>query len=219
MIMIEITNVQVDGFEPAIRGMRNPLNSWDKSDSEYIDLYDARGGLIGDQLSAVGKNDLALMQKLTKAGSDHRKFLRMITVSCDIVAPRYWWTEFDTHKIGTVRNSCSTMHTIHRKEFTIDDFSHEHVNDFYIALLEEIVINLNFARDDYNKTGDKNDWWQIIQILPSSYNQRATVMLNYETLLKMYFSRKNHKLDEWREFCNWIYKLPYMAELIEAVEK
>lgn len=207
--MIKIENVEVTGWEHAIRGMRNPLNSWEKSDSE---LYG--GGYC------VGPNDLDLMKRLTKAGTDHRKFMRMITVYLDITAPLYWWKEFDTYKVGTVANSCSTMHKIAAKEFTLGDFSCEHllnsVDTFNViprVVFEATIKCLNENRRLYLQTKDKKYWWQMIQLLPSSYNQKRTVMLNYEVLANMYKSRRNHKLDEWREFCEWIETLPY-AELI-----
>lgn len=216
--MIKIENIDVFGWESAIRGMRNPMNSWDKSDS----------GLCNDKLTecenyadcklmggfCVGNNDLKLMQSLVKAGSDHSKFMRMINVTCDITTPLYWWKEFDTYKVGTVRNSCSTMHKIHEKEFTLDDFSHEHLNDGSLNILDMTIYHLNAYRDEFLRTNDKNDWWQMIQLLPSTYNQRATVQLNYAVLRNMYHSRKNHKLDEWRDFCKWIETLPYATVLI-----
>lgn len=215
--MIKIENVEVYGWEAAIRGMRNPWNSWEKSDSFEFPPED-------DGTPWIGKNDLALMRKLEAAGSDHRKFMRMITVTLDITAPLYWWKEFDTYKVGTVRNSCSTMHKIHSKEFELDDFSHdklcvwisENGGDLHSGMkssLEKVIKDLNYCRYNFLSTGDKMWWWQIIQLLPSSYNQRATVQLNYEVLAKMYHSRKDHKLDEWREFCRWIESLPY-SELI-----
>lgn len=217
--MIKIENVDVYGWEAAIRGMRNPLNSWDKSDLERDD-----DGIVW----SLGENNTELMQKLIKAGTDHCKFMRMITVTMDIVAPLYWWKEFDTYKVGTVRNSCSTMHTIHKKEFTRDDFSHEHLEDLDINLfkiqespcmynfqyqLNETIHTLNLARKLYLQTKEKRFWWQMIQLLPSSYNQRSTVQLNYAVLRNIYHSRKNHKLNEWRDFCKWIEELPY-SELI-----
>jgi hypothetical protein len=210
--MIEIDRVEVMGWEAAIRGMRNPLNSWGKSDSEW----QWHGG--EDTLSEcleyeVGPNDLALMQKLADAGPVHGKFLRMITVYMDITAPRYWFTEWDTYKVGTVANSCSTMHKIHAKEFTLDDFSHEHLCELSMQDLERTVKTLNKCRNLFLETKDKKYWWQMIQLLPQSYNQKRTVMLNYEVLRNMYNSRKNHKLDEWCTFCRIMKKsLPY-AEL------
>lgn len=215
---IKIENVDVYGFEASIRGMRSPMNSWDKSDSIHsICCYrhDAAGFIIG-------KNDLALMQKLSKAGTDHSKFMRMINVTVDITAPLYWWKEYDTYKVGTVANSCSTMHKIHDKEFTLDDFSHEHLYRVVdnlgirwdcLGSLEHTIQHLNAARECYLNTKDKDVWYQLIQLLPSSYNQKRTVQLNYQVLKNMYHARKAHKLDEWREFCKWIESLPY-AELI-----
>lgn len=232
--MIKIENTEVFGFESAIRGMRNPMNSWEKSDSgeckdkivkceNYVDCCNMTHYCIGD-------NDLKLMQSLVKAGSDHSKFMRMINVTLDITAPLYWWKEFDTYKVGTVRNSCSTMHKIHSKEFTLDDFSHDHLinmfeealpyseNIYYccngIGALEQIIEVLNAFRTNYLATKNKEYWWQMIQLLPSSYNQRATVQLNYAVLRNMYHSRKNHKLDEWHDFCKWVESLPYAKELI-----
>lgn len=211
--MIKIENVDVYGFDAAIRGMRNPLNSWDKSDSygkcdmEGVECYGDRGHFV------IGENDSKLMQKLIKAGSDHSKFMRMINVTCDITAPLYWWAEYDTYKVGTVRNSCSKMHTIHKKPFEIDDFSHEKLLEETVECMEEVIANLNYFRDRYNETGDKKSWWQIIQLLPSSYNQRSTVQMNYAVLRNMYHARKNHKLDEWHMFCDWVQTLPE-SELI-----
>ena len=212
--MIIIDTLEVCGFKPAIIGMRNPKNSWAKSDSS--------SELTG---YCVGKNDHDLMMRLRNAGTDHRKFMRMITVYTDITAPLYWWKEYDTYKVGTVTNSCSTMHKIHSKEFVLDDFSHEHLidgefithNDYGylspIRCLKEQIFTLNMFREMYLETKDKTWWWQMIQLLPSSYNQKRTVMLNYEVLANIYKSRKDHKLDEWRGFCIWIQKLPY-SELI-----
>lgn len=223
--MIKIENVDVYGWEAAIRGMRNPLDSWNKSDSCYLTINEIAGHPCDDGLQkefVIGENDLQLMKKLVKAGTDHGKFMRMITVTMDIVAPMYWWKEFDTYKIGTVRNSCSTMHTIHKKEFTLDDFSHEHLlteketewGDICpIITLECTISALNNFRKKYLETKDKKYWWQMIQLLPSSYNQKATVQMNYQVLWNIYRVRKNHKLDEWREFCKWIESLPY-SELI-----
>ena len=211
--MIKIENFEVVGWEHAIMGMRNPMNSWDKSDSKlYSVAYD--DGVY------VGTNDLDLMKRLVKAGTDHRKFMRMIVVYADITAPLYWWKEFDTYKVGTVRNSCSTMHKITAKEFTIDDFSHEHLIVASLNSLKRTIDDLNACRDGYLNEDisnypewKKEIWWQLIQLLPSSYNQRSTVMLNYEVLANMYHSRKNHKLDEWHTFCSWVETLPY-SELI-----
>lgn len=226
--MIKIESVDVYGWEAAIRGMRNPMNSWSKSDSSYF--YSESSYPHSGEFVHIGKNDLVLMKSLIKAGSDHRKFLRFINVTCDITAPLYWWKEFDTYKVGTVRNSCSTMHTIAKKEFTLDDFSHEHLINMFeeplpysenvlyccngLGALQQTIDVLNGFRDNYLETKGKGYWWQMIQLLPSSYNQRATVQLNYEVLMKMYHERKNHKLDEWKGFCEWIETLPYMGELL-----
>ena len=230
--MIRIENVDVFGWESAIRGMRNPMNSWDKSDSQFH-VCSTSGRT---SCTEIGNNDLKLMQSLVKAGTDHSKFMRMINVSCDITAPRYWWTEYDTYKVGTVRNSCSTMHKIADKEFEPSDFSREHLTtldfqhydildteevkriEFQTAsteILRLIIQCLNNYRKLYLATKNKKYWWQMIQILPQSYNQRATVQLNYAVLRKMYHARKNHNLDEWVEFCKWIETLPY-SELITA---
>jgi len=202
--MINFENTSVCGWESAIRGMRNPMNSWDKSDSIFVPEY----------ISAIGEKDLNLMKQLIKAGTDHSKFMRMITVMVDITAPLYWWKEFDTYKVGTVRNSCSTMNNIHSKEFTLDDFSHEHLCTSSEKMLNRVIDVLNLERKNYIVSEDKFCWWQLIQLLPSSYNQRATVQLNYAVLRNMYHSRKNHKLDEWsRGFTKWAEMLPY-SELI-----
>lgn len=228
--MIKIEETKTFGWEAAIRGMRNPMNSWDKSDthesSSYCPSLDHWEGATEDGFYLfVGDDDLDLMRRLCKAGSDHRKFMRMIVVYCDITAPLYWWKEFDTYKVGTVANSCSTMHKIHDKEFTIDDFSNEHIlKETFTGLvnptdlLNGIVDALNQNRNLYLQTKDKKYWWQMIQLLPSSYNQKRTVMLNYEVLVNMYKSRKSHKLDEWHDFCDWIKTLPY-SELITGIEK
>lgn len=230
--MIKITNTTVEGFEPAIRGMRNSWNSWDKSDScccykNQRNNSSCDANVCDDCCNPfyeVGENDLTLMKSLVKAGTDHRKFLRMITVWCDITAPLYWWKEFDTYKVGTVANSCSTMHCIADKEFTIDDFSHEHLIVARINSLERTIKDLNSCREGYlnetikeNPEWHKETWWQMIQLLLSSYNQKRTVMLNYEVLMNIYKARKNHKLDEWKEFCKWIEELPYMKELMEGL--
>ena len=229
--MIKIENTEIVGWEAAIRGMRSPMNSWDKSDSGYGCGNDKE--YFCDKCSSsfhcpsrektynIGPNDLDLMTRLRNAGTDHRKFMRMITVYVDITAPLYWWKEFDTYKVGTVANSCSTMHKIHAKEFTLEDFSCEHllnkaqIYNGYVstAVLECIIGALNEFRKLYLETKDKKYWWQLIQLLPSSYNQRRTVMLNYEVLANIYKSRRNHKLDEWHVFCEWIENLPY-SELI-----
>ena len=214
--MIKIENTEVFGWEAAIRGMRNPMNSWDKSDS-YAGYRDYNPST--EKEIFIGPNDLRLMQNLSRAGNDHGKFLRMINVTVDITAPLYWWKEFDTYKVGTVANSCSTMHKIHAKEFELDDFSHEHLTDIYECLLEKIIVQLNGAREDYIEHKDKHDWWQMIQLLPSSYNQKRTVQLNYQVLKSMYHARKNHKLDEWHDFCDWCESLPYFKEIcLEVAE-
>lgn len=261
--MIKFEKTEVVGWEPAIRGMRNPMNSWDKSDSGYcMDTLPCHSCKISrnnckkcmeDHAFIIGPNDVDLMKRLRNAGTDHRKFMRMIVVYVDITAPLYWWKEFDTYKVGTVANSCSTMHKIHAKEFTIDDFSHEHLDGvardmfgngdgtkFFCSFEDMLYIQieaLNEARRLYLETKDKKYWWQMIQLLPSSYNQKRTVALNYEVLANIYKSRKNHKLDEWKEhdylskedlsyentfekhagFCDWIRTLPYF-ELITGKE-
>lgn len=203
--MIKIENESVSNISRAIYSARNAMNSWDKSDSDL-------------EKDIVGSNDLALAKRLRNAGTDHRKFMRMITVYMDVTAPLYWWKEFDTYKVGTVANSCSTMHKIHAKEFTLDDFSHEHL---YLPLqdLRPTIDLLNTYRERYLETKDKSDWWQLIQLLPSSYNQRRTVMLNYEVLANIYKSRRNHKLDEWHVFCEWIENLPYAELITDKVEE
>ncbi len=219
--MLKIENTQVVGWEAAIRGMRNPKNSWQKSDSgnKVMNEADVEFGYAPNIEYVVGVNDLDLMTRLRNAGTDHRKFMRMITVYLDITAPLYFLKEFDTYKVGTVANSCSTMHKIAEKEFTLEDFSCEHIGDvpncdpMYYSALEGVIMALNEARHCYLDTKDKKYWWQMIQLLPSSYNQKRTIMLNYEVLANMYKSRKNHKLDEWHTFCDWIKSLPY-SELI-----
>ena len=225
--MLKIENVEVMGWEHAIRGMRNPKNSWEKSDSGYC-----QRDLLRDCTTCVhkstdypaccsgfdlGPNDYDLMMRLRNAGTDHRKFMRMITVYLDITAPLYWWKEFDTYKVGTVANSCSTMHKIAAKRFEREDFSIEHLENcdeqHWMVCMDNIISALNVAREKYLETKDKKYWWQMIQLLPTSYNQKRTVMLNYEVLANIYKSRKDHKLDEWHTFCNWIKSLPY-SELI-----
>ena len=191
--MIKIENAVTTGWQAAIRGMRNPMNSWLK-----IDSFDDK----------LGENDRELMKKLERSGSDHAKYRRMIVVTMDIVAPLYWWKEFDTYKVGTVSNSCSTMHKIAEKEFTLEDFSHEHMSIASETCLETTIGYLNLFRQSFLENHDKDNWWQMIQLLPSSYNQRRTILLNYEVLANIYKSRKDHKLDEWREFCKWIEGLP-----------
>lgn len=225
--MIKFENYDVSGWEYAIRGMRNPMNSWEKSDSGDCDGGDCRacaayktllnGNEYCVQPFLVGPNDRDLMMRLRNAGTDHRKFMRMITVYVDITAPLYWWKEFDTYKVGTVANSCSTMHKIHEKEFTLEDFSCDHLLDMEKFLLKQIIDVLNEERRMFIEEEDKDYWWQMIQLLPSSYNQKRTVMLNYEVLANIYKSRKTHKLDEWRDFCVWIEELPY-GELITGKE-
>ena len=207
--MLKAEKIRTYGWGDAIRGMRNPMNSWDKMDS----ITYAFDGKV-----EIGKNDLALMTKLVKAGTDHRKFLRMITVYMDITAPLYWWKEYDTYKVGTVANSCSTMHKITAKEFRMDDFSHEHLCGTAVTALCHVVNILNLYRALYLGESDpavkKEHWWQLIQLLPSSYNQKRTVMLNYEVLRNIYHARKNHRLDEWHELCRVIEQLPYFEVLI-----
>ena len=251
--MLRIENAEVVGWEHAIRGMRNPMNSWEKSDSEFItadgDHHDITGnsgpwyGEDGWSENLIGPNDQKLMTQLAKAGTDHRKFMRMITVYLDITAPLYWWKEFDTYKVGTVANSCSTMHKITAKDFDVNDFSHEHIEELdgdeynmsYDWLLRTVDI-LNYYRKKYNTASEKLKrditnaerkhvlaqqklfWWQMIQLLPSSYNQKRTVMLNYEVLANIYKSRRGHKLDEWHTLCDWIETLP-MSEIITGEEK
>lgn len=221
--MIKFEKTGVWGFEHAIRGMRNPLNSWNKSDSHYeYQEYETdeegyfqcfTGNGIGDYI--IGPKDMELVQRLIAGGPEHRKLLRQIFVSVDITAPLYWWKEFDTYKVGTVANSCSTMHTIHKKEFEVDDFSCEHLYSDEFNFFKEIVDRLNGLRELYLESKNKNDWWQLIQLLPSSYNQKRTVTLDYENLRSIYFQRRNHKLDEWREgFIGWIKSLPCAEELI-----
>lgn len=199
--MIKLENTEVHGIARAIYSARNAMNSWDKSDSDFV-------------TDTLGENDLRLARNLVKAGSDHSKFMRMINVTVDITAPLYWWKEADTYKVGTVRNSCSTMHKVHAKEFELDDFSHDHLPENN-TVLAYIICALNVYRKNFLETKDKSWWWQIIQLLPSSYNQRATLQLNYAVLRNIYHSRNNHKLDCWHTFCHWIESLPY-SELITA---
>ena len=226
--MLKIENVEVMGWEHAIRGMRNPKNSWEKSDSflcrEIEDdpcredcSFRGKCPVYGtEDFFVLGGNDYTLMKNLRNAGTDHRKFMRMITVYLDVTAPLYFWKEFDTYRVGVEKNSCSTMHKIHAKEFTLEDFSCEKLYD-PLGDLRPIVDRLNVYRERYLKTKDKNDWWQMIQLLPTSYNQKRTVMLNYEVLANIYKSRRNHKLDEWHTLCDWIEELPY-SELITGKE-
>ena len=200
--MIKIEHAQLMNIEGAIRGMRNPLNSWHLSDT-----------IISDDVYNIGEKDFALMKKLVQAGPSHRKFLRQIMVCFDLTAPLYFLKEFDTYKVGTVSNSCSTMHKIHDKEFTLEDFSVEHLTEGNLEGFKLILNCLNTARKNFLETKDKVWWWQIIQTLPTSYNQKRTITLNYETLLNMYETRKGHKLDEWNQFCEWIIQLPLTKEL------
>ena len=201
--MIKFETNDVWGFEWAFKGMRNPMNSWDKSDSDWL-------------FQEIGENDLILAMKLINAGSEHRKFLRQIYVSVDITAPLYWWKEFDTYKIGTVANSCSTMHKIHEKEFTLNDFSCEHLSPQAISNLKSTIKCMNDYREEFLKDKDKHNWWQIIQLLPSSYNQTRTVTMTYENIYTMRQQRRGHKLDEWRiDFFNWSDGLPHLKELFD----
>ena len=234
--MLKIEHTEVLGWEHAIRGMRNPMNSWEKSDSLFIsdgyldDLDEIKlADMCGNRAPIIGKNDMDLMRRLAAGGPVHAKYRRMITVYVDITAPLYWWKEFDTYKVGTVANSCSTMHKIADKEFTLEDFSCEHLSEPSLKNLRSVIKCMNDYREEFLKDKDKHNWWQMIQLLPSSYNQKRTVMLNYEVLANIYKSRRNHKLDEWAEhepewefdtakpwqfgFCDWINTLPY-SELI-----
>lgn len=219
--MLKIENTEVLGWEHAIRGMRNPMNSWAKSDSEVSVCECERWPHdVKKSFACLGSNDLDLMKRLRNAGTDHRKFMRMLVVYVDLIGPLYWWKEFDTYKVGTVANSCSTMHKIAEKEFTLEDFSHEHLIVASLNSLKRTIEDLNSCREGYfderikrYPEWRKEVWWQMIQLLPTSYNQRRTVMLNYEVLANIYKSRRNHKLDEWHTFCDWIEGLPY-SELI-----
>ncbi len=208
--MIKVENIETWGFEHAIRGMRNPMNSWDKSDSGW--------GEYTDDLNSfdIGLNDLDLMRRLYKAGTEHRKYLRQIFVSLDIIAPLYWWKEFDTYKVGTVANSCSTMHKIAAKEFELDDFSHEHLFESSISVLDKVIDELNEWRAFYLESKNKKEWWQLIQLLPSSYNQRRTVTMNYENVMTIIKQRTGHKLDEWNQFVETLKGLPYITEIMES---
>ena len=226
--MIKFENTEVIGWEHAIRGMRNPKNSWEKSDSCFCT---DRPECEGSCQVFIGPNDHSLMMTLRNSGTDHRKFMRMITVYADITAPLYWWKEFDTYKVGTVANSCSTMHKIHDKEFYEEDFSFERLESGYeeykgddamhtaYCSMQNVISALNRLRYMYNITKNKKYWYTMIQLLPSSYNQKRTVMLNYEVLANIYKSRKNHKLDEWKDFCKWISSLPYSELITGAVEE
>ena len=258
--MIKIENIQVGGFEAAFRGLRNPMNSWDKSDSRFgissspynDDDYDATATYINSnfiehsqewekefetinnwllengvlkkdtetdaiEYAYIGKNDMNLARRMILAGTDEAKFMRMIHVQMDVTAPLYWWKEADTYKVGTVANSCSTMHKIHTKEFTLNDFSCEHLDGYSLDVLENIIFRLNDNRKHFIETKDKDYWWQMIQLLPSSYNQKRTLDFNYQTARAMYFARRNHKLDEWRTFTDKLLELPYGNELIGVI--
>lgn len=217
--MIKFEHTDVMNLDNAIRGMRNPLASWDKSDSRLsvINLDDVELGYEPIREYIIGEKDLTLAKQLTSAGSDHRKFLRQIFVSVDITAPLYWWKEYDTYKVGTVANSCSTMHTIHKKPFELDDFSHEKMNSYALDHLERTIKVLETLREAYNVSGDKCEWDSIIQLLPSSYNQMRTCTLTYENVLAIYYARRNHKLTEWHAFCDWAMELPYLAEFMGVV--
>jgi len=205
--MIKIERTSVMDLENAIRGARNPLNSWDRMDSEY----DEDGNYV------LGENDLSLAVRLAKAGNDHRKYLRMIFVSVDVTAPLYWWKEYDTYKVGTVANSCSTMHKIHAKEFSRDDFSCDRMSDFALKSLDNTISVLEDRRQRYLETKDTAYWHDMIQLLPTSYNQMRTCTMNYENLINIYYARRNHKLPEWHTFCDWIASLPYAKELITSL--
>lgn len=209
--MIKFENAQFSGFEPAVRGMRNPMNSWDRSDSMIIEVDGMKGFMVGE-------DDLQLMNKLFKAGTEHRKFSRMIIVWLDITAPLYWWKEFDTYKIGTVANSCSTMHKIHSKEFVMDDFSHEHLDEMGKGCLNCTIENLNWYRERFLKDKNKSDWWNMIQLLPSSYNQKRTVMMNYEVCARIIGQRTGHKLDEWNQFVDFLKGLPHLQNIMDVEE-
>lgn len=224
--MLKVENTEVFGWEAAIRGMRNPKNSWDRSDSDWEFVEDPCIINPNDEVKFVaGENDLTLMKTLAKAGDDHGKFLRFINVTVDITAPLYWWKEFDTYKVGTVANSCSTMHKLTAKEFTMDDFSHEHLTAEGESVLAYVIDNMNAVRGlylNYEENEEvvsqmfptkKDAWWQMIQLLPSSYNQKRTVQLNYAVLKNMYFARRHHKLDEWHTLCEWMETLPYFKEI------
>lgn len=204
--MLKIENVSTSGWKAAVRGMRNPKNSWAQIDS----------AVVNGNCFVIGNNDYDLMYRLASAGTDHGKFMRMIHVQCDVTAPLYWWKEADQYKVGTVTDSCSTMHKIHAKEFTLDDFSHEHLNDESTEYLSELVDLLNRYRELFLKDKNKSWWWQMIQLLPSSYNQLRTWDLNYAVLRNIYHARRNHKLDEWHTFCDWIESLPY-SDLITGI--
>ncbi len=206
--MIELERTSIFNLENAMRGARNPMNSWNRMDSYYDENHEY----------VLGPNDLSLATRLRKAGSDHRKFIRQIMVSVDIIAPLYWWKEYDTYKVATVANSTSTMHKIHAKSFELDDFSHDHLSENGLRVLNLIIANLEEIRLRYVESKNREDWYDMIQLLPSSYNQMRTCTLNYETLVNIYYARRNHKLEEWHRFCDWIGNLPYAKELIIAEE-
>lgn len=217
---IKLTNVVLaspEQMEFIIEGMRNPMNSWEKSDSYSSYIFNVENK-AAHKIFNLNENDHSLMQRLSNAGTEHRKYMRMMPVYVRITAPLYWWKEFDTYKVGTVANSCSTMHKIAEKEFTLEDFSHEHMDIASETCLETTIGYLNLFREEYLNTKDKNIWWQLIQLLPSSYNQTRNVMLNYEVLANIYRQRKGHKLDEWREFCKWIETLPYSELIVDGEE-
>lgn len=217
--MIKLEHTETFNWEGAIRGMRNPMNSWEMSDSDWEFVEDPSIINPNDEVKwVVGENDLSLMKKLAKAGSDHRKFMRQIFVSVDITAPLYWWKEFDTYKVGTVANSCSTMHKIHERKLVLDDFSYDRLAPICVDHMVKTIGVINHYRELYVEEGSKSYWYQMIQLLPSSYNQKRTVTMNYEVLHNMYHARKNHKLDEWREFCEWIEGLPY-SEIITGKDE
>ena len=228
--MVKIEDVEVMGIRKAIKGMRNAMNSWEKRDSSLLFCheiicalcpYESLDSIECDNKShfIIGEADMKLCKNLIKAGSPDRKFLRMIHVQADVTAPLYWWKEYDTYKVGTVANSCSTMHTIHKRDLTLDDFSYEHLIPVALDCLNETIKTINTARQFVVEKKLKEDWWQMIQLLPSSFNQMRTIDLNYENLLSIYRQRKGHKLDEWREFCKWIETLPYMKEFLGLGEQ
>ena len=228
--MVKIEDVEVMGIRKAIKGMRNAMNSWEKRDSSLLFCheiicalcpYESLDSIECDNKShfIIGEADMKLCKNLIKAGSPDRKFLRMIHVQADVTAPLYWWKEYDTYKVGTVANSCSTMHTIHKRDLTLDDFSYEHLIPVALDCLNETIKTINTARQFVVEMKLKEDWWQMIQLLPSSFNQMRTIDLNYETLFSIYHQRKGHKLDEWREFCKWIETLPYMKEFLGLDEQ
>ena len=217
--MIRIEETEIYGFKAAIRGMRNPMNSWDKSDSRYSCLCMDDKRDCPAEPYIVGPNDLALMKKLSKAGTDHAKFLRMINVTCDITAPMFWWFEYDTYKVGTIKNSCSKMHKIHVKPFDYNDFAHEGIDEVakecvsLKSTFQTYILILEWLRVKFNETQEKKYWRALIEMLPESYNMRATVFINYQVLKTIYHARKNHKLDEWHDFCRWCETLPYFKEV------